>query len=1573
MEVSLNFQGFRDPPTRCPSQLPERLSSPLPHLACFHLPWPHPRRAAGPCPGPPDPGAGIPAGPAQPDQPSPASSLAGSRPSSLPRDLATDRRWDPRRQKAPMAAPAEPCAGQGVWNQTEPEPATTSLLSLCFLRTAGVWVPPMYLWVLGPIYLLFIHHHGRGYLRMSPLFKAKMVLGFALIVLCTSSVAVALWKIQQGTPEAPEFLIHPTVWLTTMSFAVFLIHTERKKGVQSSGVLFGYWLLCFVLPATNAAQQASGAGFQSDPVRHLSTYLCLSLVVAQFVLSCLVDQPPFFPEDPQQSNPCPETGAAFPSKATFWWVSGLVWRGYRRPLRPKDLWSLGRENSSEELVSRLEKEWMRNRSAARRHNKAIAFKRKGGSGMKAPETEPFLRQEGSQWRPLLKAIWQVFHSTFLLGTLSLVISDVFRFTVPKLLSLFLEFIGDPKPPAWKGYLLAVLMFLSACLQTLFEQQNMYRLKVLQMRLRSAITGLVYRKVLALSSGSRKASAVGDVVNLVSVDVQRLTESVLYLNGLWLPLVWIVVCFVYLWQEEQMRQKDSRARLTSSILRNSKTIKFHGWEGAFLDRVLGIRGQELGALRTSGLLFSVSLVSFQVSTFLVALVVFAVHTLVAENAMDAEKAFVTLTVLNILNKAQAFLPFSIHSLVQARVSFDRLVAFLCLEEVDPGAVDSSSSGSAAGKDCITIHSATFAWSQESPPCLHRINLTVPQGCLLAVVGPVGAGKSSLLSALLGELSKVEGFVSIEGAVAYVPQEAWVQNTSVVENVCFGQELDPPWLERVLEACALQPDVDSFPEGVHTSIGEQGMNLSGGQKQRLSLARAVYRKAAVYLLDDPLAALDAHVGQHVFNQVIGPGGLLRGTTRILVTHALHILPQADWIIVLANGAIAEMGSYQELLQRKGALMCLLDQARQPGDIGEGETEPGTSTKDPRGTSAGRRPELRRERSIKSVPEKDRTTSEAQTEVPLDDPDRAGWPAGKDSIQYGRVKATVHLAYLHAVGTPLCLYALFLFLCQQVASFCRGYWLSLWADDPAVGGQQTQAALRGGIFGLLGCLQAIGLFASMAAVLLGGVRASRLLFQRLLWDVVRSPISFFERTPIGNLLNRFSKETDTVDVDIPDKLRSLLMYAFGLLEVSLVVAVATPLAIVAILPLFLLYAGFQSLYVVSSCQLRRLESASYSSVCSHMAETFQGSTVVRAFRTQAPFVAQNNARVDESQRISFPRLVADRWLAANVELLGNGLVFAAATCAVLSKAHLSAGLVGFSVSAALQVTQTLQWVVRNWTDLENSIVSVERMQDYAWTPKEAPWRLPTCAAQPPWPHGGQIEFRDFGLRYRPELPLAVQGVSFKIHAGEKVGIVGRTGAGKSSLASGLLRLQEAAEGGIWIDGVPIAHVGLHTLRSRISIIPQDPILFPGSLRMNLDLLQEHSDEAIWAALETVQLKALVASLPGQLQYKCADRGEDLSVGQKQLLCLARALLRKTQILILDEATAAVDPGTELQMQAMLGSWFAQCTVLLIAHRLRSVMDCARVLVMDKGQVAESGSPAQLLAQKGLFYRLARESGLV
>ncbi|XP_044535039.1 ATP-binding cassette sub-family C member 6 [Gracilinanus agilis] len=1599
----------------------------------------------------------------------------------------------------------------GNWNWNETQSVGLQMSSLCLMNAAVAWLPSIYLWVISPFYFLYLRYNNKGYIRMSYLFKTKMVLGFTLVLLCFSNIIFTLWKIKKGIPQAPEFLINPTVWLITMILAIFLIHLERRRGIQSSGVLFIYWLLCsfsMAVIVSATVHQALQGGFPEDTFRHLVTYFHSALIGAQFVLSFLADQPPFFSKIMHDSNPCPESGASFPSKATFWWFSRLVWQGYRKPLELNDLWSLGKENSSEEIISRLEREWKRICNETQQIKEEMGFERDGGNRAEPalpPETEAFLQGHQSPRFPLLKAIWKVFNGTFLLGTLSLIVCDVFRFAVPKILSFFLEFISDPEAPTWKGYFYAVLLFLSACLQTLFEQRHMYVCMVLEIRLRTAVMGLVYRKVLALSSAVRKTAAVGEIINLVSVDVQRLMDAVLYLNGLWLPVIWMIICFTFLWQllgpsaltaiavflvllplnfiitkkrsrfqEEQMLHKDHRARLIDSILRNMKIIKFHGWEEAFMEKILTIRKGELQALKNSGFLFTVSLVSFHLSTFLVALVMFAVHALTDEkHVLDAEKAFVALTIINILNRAQAFLPFSINTIFQAWVSLARLAAFLHLEEVEPRAISATPVGTEADKECISVQDGTFAWSQENSPCLQRINLVVPRGSFFAVTGPVGSGKSSLLSAILGELTKLEGNVNIKGSVAYVPQEAWIQNASVEENVCFGQELNMPWLDRVLEACALHPDLASFPAGIHTEIGEQGINLSGGQKQRLSLARAVYKKAAIYLLDDPLAALDVHVGQHIFDHVIGPGGLLHGTTRILVTHAVHILPQADYIIMMADGAVVESGSYQELLQRNGPFTHFLGQSKQE-EANDSQEMKLSEVKSSRSISESEASANKTDSVIKDSHEKGSTTLQSQAEGTK----MAGQLTEGDRVQYGRVtivssplpspslpqtlrppdvrmegyisddsgqdsdfeaathmgdrwlvgglenryplpwnvlrnlteefffllppllspsllvspspsvplppmsgfplshvfqvNATLYLAYLRAVGTPICLSVVFLFLCQQVVSSSRGYWLSLWADDPVVNGTQQHTGLRVGVFGLLGCFQAIGRFGSIAVVLLGGVRASKWLFQGLLRDVARSPVTFFEQTPIGNLLNRFSKETDAIDAVIPDKFKSFLGFLFGLLEVIVVVVVATPLAAVVVLPLMALYIGLQSLYVASSCQLRRLESASRSPIYSHISETFQGNAVIRAFQAQDQFIAQNDSRIDEHQRASFPRLVADRWLATNMELLGNTLIFAAAFFAVLSKPHLSPGIVGFSISVALQVTEILHWAVRSWTDLENNIVSVERMRDYTRTPKEAPWTLSSKGVSHTWPIMGQIEFRGYSLRYRPELALALRNVTLKIHPQEKVGIVGRTGSGKSSLTIGLLRLIEATEGGIWIDGVNINQVGLHALRSKITIIPQDPILFPGSVRMNLDLLDEHSDDEIWGALEMVQLKTFILGLPGQLQYECSDQGDNLSVGQKQLLCLARALLRKTKILFLDEATAAVDPQNDLQIQAILRDRFADCTVLTIAHRLHTVIDCNRILVMDNGAVAEFGSPAQLLAQKGLFYRLAEESGL-
>uniref|UniRef100_A0A8D0GRQ7 MRP1 protein n=1 Tax=Sphenodon punctatus TaxID=8508 RepID=A0A8D0GRQ7_SPHPU len=429
-------------------------------------------------------------------------------------------------------------------------------------------------------------------------------------------------------------------------------------------------------------------------------------------------------------------------------------------------------------------------------------------------------------------------------------------------------------------------------------------------------------------------------------------------------------------------------------------------------------------------------------------------------------------------------------------------------------------------------------------------------------------------------------------------------------------------------------------------------------------------------------------------------------------------------------------------------------------------------------------------------------------------------------------------------------------------------------------------------------IGKFASTVAVLLGGVVASHKLFLQLLQDVARSPMMLFEQTPVGNLLNRFSKDIDAIDSILPDKLKSLLGFLFNLVEIYIVIVVATPLALVPSLSLSL-----------SAC----------------------------------------------------------RWLAANLEFLGNSIVLFAALLAVISKPHLSPGIVGFSISYALQITGVLNWMVRSWTEMENNIVSVERVREYTKTPKEASIVLAA------WPAQGKIEFRNYGLCYRPNLNLALKNISIRINGQEKIGIAGRTGAGKSSLATGLLRLVEGAEGKILIDGVDISQIGLHELRTKITIIPQDPVLFSGSLRMNLDPLNLYSDEDLWAALELTWLKSFVWDLPDRLDHECSERGENLSVGQKQLICLARALLRKAKILVLDEATAAVDLETDLQIQASLRIQFKECTVLTIAHRINTIMDYDRILVLENGQVAEFDTPEALIAQKGLFYGLVEESGLV
>ncbi|NWV38486.1 MRP6 protein, partial [Grantiella picta] len=1481
------------------------------------------------------------------------------------------------------------------WNQTWH--ANSPGLTWCLESSIVAWIPTAYLWISFPFYYWYLRRRNKGYIRMSHIFKAKMALGFILVILCFSNVFFMVWEKSQGIPQTPAFLISPAVMGITMVLALFLTQAERMMGIQSSGVLLIYWLLSFVaalVMSSSKIQHALERGFLGDHFHHVTTYLHAGLVLGELVLFCLVDHPPFFSKADNNPNQCPEASSSFLSKITYWWFSGLLWKGSRNTLAVDDLWPVRKQDSSEEIVAWAEREWKKCHSRSQQEMKSATFKKdqKSETGIaEAEETEALLQSKHSQSRPLLKMLWSMFGTYFLLSTVCLVICDVFLFSTPKLLSLFLKFIEDKEAPSWLGYFYAFSMFLLGCLQTLFEQRYMYMCLVLGLRLRTALIGLVYRKILVMSNASRKATTIGEIVNLVSVDIEKLMDLIIYFNGTWLAPIRIIICFVFLWQllgpstltaiavflfllplnfvitkkrsqfqEIQMKYKDERAKLTNAILSDIKVIKLYGWEKTFMEKVLGIQKQELEALKRSQILFSASLVSFHSSTFLITFVMFAVYTLVDNtHVLDAEKAFVSLTLINILNTAHSFLPFSINAAVQAKVSLNRLAAFLNLEELNPESSSRNTSGCV--QTSITIRNGTFCWSKDTSPCLRSIDLTVPQGSLLAVVGQVGAGKSSLLAAFLGELVIMDGSVTMKDTAAYVPQQAWVLNASVEDNILFGKEMDETWFNRVTEACALHPDLESFPAGQKSEIGEKGINLSGGQKQRVNLARAVYQKASIYLLDDPLSAVDAHVGQHIFERVLGPNGLLKDKTRVLVTHTINILPQVDNIVFLVDGMISETGSYQELLQRNGAFAEFLHShitaeekpcAGFPGNPNPLESF-FTSGDSVKSSAVGR----------ETIPASQDCSSAAAT---------SGGLTKAETAQHGRVHPRVYRAYLRATGPARCVYIILSFACQQAVSFSRGYWLSLWTDDPVHNGTQQHTELRVGVFAALGVVQALGRFACIAAVLLGGVLASHQLFLQLLNNVMRCPMLFFEQTPIGHLLNRFSRDMDAVDSVIPDKLKSVLGFLFNLLEIYLVIVVATPWAAMAILPLTVLYAAFQHFYVSTSCQLRRMEAASRSPIYSHMSETFQGSSVIRAHKDQQRFILKSNFLVDENQRICFSGAVADRWLATNLEFLGNGLVLFAALFAALGRTQLSPGTAGFSISCALQITGVLNWMVRSWTEIENNIVSVERVREYLRTPKEAPWTLNGKRQGQDWLTEGRIEFRNYSLCYRPGLELALRRVSVSIKGHEKIGITGRTGAGKSSLAVGLLRLVEAAEGAILINGQDIAQLGLHDLRTKITVVPQDPVLFSGSLRMNLDPLNQYTDADIWTALELTQLKNFVADLPEQLEYQCTDQGENLSTGQKQLFCLARALLRKPKILILDEATAAVDLETDLQIQSMLRTQFRDSTVLTIAHRVNTVLDCDRILVLENGRIAEFDTPEHLINQKGLFYRLMEESGL-
>ncbi|XP_069492526.1 multidrug resistance-associated protein 1-like isoform X4 [Ambystoma mexicanum] len=1271
----------------------------------------------------------------------------------------------------------------------------------------------------------------------------------------------------------------------------------------------------------------------------------------------------------------PENNVSFFSKITYSWYSRVIFQGYKKPLEREDLFELNENDSSYSVCPNFEKHWRKE-----------VLKQTKTSKISVEEHGLLIKNYVKQ-PSLLNSLWQTFKFLLIQVALIKMAADVLAFMSPQILKHMIIFCENRSDVDGKGYMYATALLMVAVSQTLVLQLYQRFNMLTAAKIKTAVLGVIYQKSLNLANSSRSRFTTGELVNLMSSDAQQLMDLTVNLNLLWSAPFQILMAIAFLWQElgpsvlagvavlvlvipinafvasrvkllkkRHLKSKDQRIKLLNEILHGIKILKLYAWEPSYQKKVIEIREEEMDVLKRSGYLTTFSMLTLTCIPFMVSLATFGVYFLLDEaNVLTASKVFTTITLFNILRLPLFDLPTVISAVVQTKVSLRRLENFLCGEELDPANLQTVYSGN----HTVGFVGASFRWDDIGPPVIKDLNMKISEGSLVAVVGQVGSGKSSLLSAILGEMEKLEGTVQRKGSVAYVSQQAWIQNAVLQQNILFGSILNKQYYEKVLDACALLPDLELLQNGDQTEIGERGVNLSGGQKQRVSLARAVYSDADIFLLDDPLSAVDVHVGNHLFDKVIGNTGLLKNKTRILVTHSLTVLPETDLIIVMEEGRVAMMGTYEELLNMKTDFAELIQDFNK-----ETRCE---HTPEMKATK------LKNAQKIKSIPERNEEPILLKEDVPLSQAKQSQMK--KEIIATGNLKSSIIMKYLQAFGWLWCCLTLAVYVGQNAVAIGQNIWLSTWATeakemkDPAQWPQIRN--MRLGVYGLLGYLQ--GLLVCYGAYVLtrGSICASRALHLQMLDSVLHLPLQFFETTPMGQVLNRFTKDIYVIDERFHYYLRTWVNCMLDVLGTVLVIVYATPIFIFAVVPLGVLYLTIQRYYIASSRQIRRLDGASRSPVISHFSESLFGASTIRAYGHQERFINQNKDAVNENLVCYYNNVISNRWLAVRLEFLGNLVVFFAALFALLTGDKINSSIVGLSVSYALNITQTLNFWVRKACEIETNGVAIERVCEYADMEKEASW---ITSKRPPrtWPNKGIIEFTNYQARYRRDLDLALRDVTFVLRAKEKVGIVGRTGAGKSTLTNCLFRIVESAGGQIIIDGIDIATIGLHDLRNKLNIIPQDPVLFSGTLQMNLDPLERHSDSELWKALQMCHLRTFVESLPKKLSHEISEGGENLSVGQRQLVCLARAWLRKTKILILDEATASIDMETDALVQSTIRKEFEDCTVLTIAHRLHTVMDSDRVLVLDSGRVVEFDSPKKLIQSKGVFSNMVAEAGI-
>ncbi|XP_043689687.1 ABC transporter C family member 3-like isoform X5 [Telopea speciosissima] len=1194
---------------------------------------------------------------------------------------------------------------------------------------------------------------------------------------------------------------------------------------------------------------------------------------------------------------------------------------------------------------------------------------------------------------LVKAlIFATWREIILTGVLALIYTFA-SYVGPYFIESFVQYLNSSHQDKSKGYMLVSTFFLAKLIECLSQRHWFFRVQQVGIRARAGLVAMIYRKGLKLSNESRQGHSSGEIINFMNVDAQRVADFSWYLHDLWMVLVQVALALVILYkslglasvaamvatvivmltnlplgtlqekfQGKLMDSKDQRMKATSEILRNMRILKLQGWEMKFLAKIVEFRKLETGWLKKYVYSSAMTTFVFWGAPTFVSVVTFGACMFLGI-PLESGKILAALATFRILQEPIYNLPDTISMVVQTKVSLDRIASFLRLDDLQLDVVQKFPVGSS--EISIEIINGNFSWDpQSSILTLKDLNFQVYHGMRVAICGPVGSGKSSLLSCMLGEMHKVSGTVNLSGTKAYVAQSPWIQSGKIVENILFGKEMDIERYEKVLEACALKRDLEILPFGDQTIIGERGINLSGGQKQRIQIARALYQDADIYLFDDPFSAVDAHTGTHLFKECLLEH--LGSKTVIYVTHQVEFLPSADLILVMRGGKITQLGKYEEILNLGTDFMELVG-AHKKALSALNSTDCVISsenlvTREEVGNTGYSENAFQEE-------EEKRELINAKTEKVVGP---EGQLVQEEERERGRVGLSIYwnyitMAYKGAL-VPLILLAHTFFQLLQIAS---NYWMA-WATPvskdvkPHVGGSTLIF-----VYVILALVSSLCVLVRSTLTATVGYKTATLLFNKMHLCIFRAPMSFFDSTPSGRILNRASTDQSTVDTNIPFQIGT---FAFTIIQLLGIIAVMSQVAwqvFIIFIPVIAICLLYQQYYISTARELARLVGVCKAPIIQHFAESISGSTTIRSFDQEPRFMEMNLKLIDGYSRPKFHNAGAMEWLCFRLDMLSS-LTFAFSLVFLISvpKGLIDPGLAGLAVTYGLSLNMLQAWVIWNLCNLENNIISVERILQYTCISSEPPLVIEGNRPDRDWPSHGNVDIVNLQIRYAPHMPLVLRGLTCTFPGGMKTGIVGRTGSGKSTLIQALFRIVEPAAGHIVIDGIDISKIGLHDLRSRLSIIPQDPTMFEGTMRNNLDPLEEYTDEQIWEALDRCQLGDEVRKKEGKLDSAVFENGENWSMGQRQLVCLGRVLLKKSTVLVLDEATASVDTATDSLIQHTLRQHFSGSTVITIAHRITSVLDSDMVLLLDHGLIVEYDSPVKLLENRSSsFTKLVAE----